>query len=101
MGAFFREAATLESKHLHAVQALGKKLLPIVFSPNEEVNKAARHYQVSTYAEKVKILTPIVAIIDELTFQPSAFDISISHLKQHIARMKHLIAIIILVIESI
>ena len=77
MVAIFREAATLESNHLQSVQAIGKKLLPIVFSSNEEVSKAARHYQVSTYAEKVRILTPIVANHDSLTFQPAAFDSSI------------------------
>ena len=52
---------------------MGCKLLPLVFAPNDAVKRAAKHYQVSTYAEKVRILTPIVTKEGQLSFLPGTF----------------------------
>ena len=58
VGAYFRESANLDDKHRQAAQALGGKLLHLAFCGNTEITRAPKHYQVSDYAEKIKIRHP-------------------------------------------
>ena len=59
MGPFFREASNIAGKRLQVTNTTGKKLLPSVFRDAQGVDLAETHRQVGTYAEKVKILSPI------------------------------------------
>ena len=54
MGAFSREAANLDDKRRQSAQALGGNppSLSLVLSEIKGITRAAKNYQVSTYAEK-------------------------------------------------